>query len=147
MKTHLKLVRVRGSLPEPDRMASVYTDPSLFWISKLRRVQSQQLANIQSSVLSIIYYIYHLIFSWGTVNLDSIPNRRKKDNRTKKKNSSAWLRVGHDWVTSLSLFTFTHWRRKWQLTPVFLSGESQGWGSLVGCHLWGCTELDITEVT
>ena len=31
-----------------------------------------------------------------------------------------------------------HWRRKWQPTPVFLSGESQGWGSLVGCRLWGC---------
>ena len=47
-------------------------------------------------------------------------------------------RVGHDWVTSLSLFTFMHWRRKWQPTPVFLPGESQGWGSLVGCRLWGC---------
>ena len=45
-------------------------------------------------------------------------------------------RVGHDWATSLSLFTFMHWRRKWQHTPVFLPGESQGWGSLVGCHLW-----------
>ena len=44
-------------------------------------------------------------------------------------------RVGHDWVTSLSLFTFMHWRRKWQPTPVFLPGESQGWGSLVGCRL------------
>jgi len=57
------------------------------------------------------------------------------------------LRVRHDWVTSLSLFTFMHWRRKWQPTPVFLSGESQGRGSLVGCHLWGCTESDTTEVT
>ena len=47
------------------------------------------------------------------------------------------LRVGHDWVTSLSLFTFMHWRRKWQPTPVFLPGESQGQKSLVGCHLWG----------
>ena len=46
------------------------------------------------------------------------------------------LRVGHDWGTSLSLFTFMHWRRKWQPTPVFLPGESQGWGSLVGCCLW-----------
>ena len=36
------------------------------------------------------------------------------------------LRVVHDWVTSLSLFTFIHWRRKWQPTPVFLPGESQG---------------------
>ena len=57
------------------------------------------------------------------------------------------LRVGHDWVTSLSLFTFMHWRRQWQPTPVFLPGESQGRGSLVGCHLWGRTESDTTEVT
>ena len=41
------------------------------------------------------------------------------------------LRVGHCWATSLSLFTFMHWRRKWQPTPVFLPGESQGRGSLV----------------
>ena len=46
------------------------------------------------------------------------------------------LGVRHDWATSLSLFTFTHWRRKWQPTPVFLPGESQGRGSLVGCRLW-----------
>ena len=47
-------------------------------------------------------------------------------------------RVRHDWATSLSLFTFMHGRRKWQPTPVFLPGESQGWGH---------TELDMTEVT
>ena len=57
------------------------------------------------------------------------------------------LRVGHDCVTSLSLFTFLHWRRKWQPTPVFLPGESQGRGSLVGCRLWGRTELDTAEAT
>ena len=56
-------------------------------------------------------------------------------------------RVGHDWATSLSLFIFTHWRRKWQPTPVFLPGESHGWRSLVGCRLWGHTELDTTETT
>ena len=49
--------------------------------------------------------------------------------------------------TRLSNFTFMHWRRKWQPTPVFLPGESQGRGSLVGCHLWGRTELDTTEAT
>ena len=57
------------------------------------------------------------------------------------------LRVGHDWATSLSLFTFMHWRRIWQSTPVFLPGEPQGRGSLVGCRLWGHTESDTTEVT
>ena len=55
------------------------------------------------------------------------------------------LRVGHDWATSLSLFTFMHWRRKWQPTPVFLPGESQGRWSLMGCRLWGRTESDTTE--
>ena len=57
------------------------------------------------------------------------------------------LRVRHDRATSLSLFTFMHWRKKWQPTPVFLLGESQGRGSLVGCRLWGRTESDTTEVT
>ena len=37
--------------------------------------------------------------------------------------------------------------RKWQPTPVFLPGESQGWQSLVGCRLWGRTESDTTEAT
>ena len=53
--------------------------------------------------------------------------------------------------TRLSSFAFTfhfhHWRRKWQPTPVFLPGESQGRGSLVGCPLWGRTESDTTKVT
>ena len=44
-------------------------------------------------------------------------------------------------------FTFMHWRRKWQPTPVFLLGESQGQRSLVGSRLWGRTELDTTEAT
>ena len=55
--------------------------------------------------------------------------------------------VGHDRGASVSLFTFIHWRRKWQPTPVFLLGESQGWRSLVGCRLWGRTESDTTEAT
>ena len=50
-------------------------------------------------------------------------------------------------MTSLSLFIFMHWRRKWQPTPVFLPGESQGRGSLVGCCLWGRTESDMTDAT
>ena len=61
--------------------------------------------------------------------------------------SMASLRVGHNWATSLSLFTFMHWRGKWQPTLVFLPGESQGRGSLVGCRLRGRTESDMTGVT
>ena len=60
---------------------------------------------------------------------------------------SMWSwRVTHDWATSLSLFTFMHWRRKWQPTPVFLPGESPGCGSLVGCRLWGPTESHRTDL-
>ena len=61
--------------------------------------------------------------------------------------SMGLLGVRHDWATSLSLLTFMRWRRKWQPTPVFLPGESQGRGSLVGCRLWGHTESDTTEAT
>ena len=57
------------------------------------------------------------------------------------------LRVRHNRATSLSLFTFMHWRRKWQPTPVLLPGESQGQKSLMGCRLWGRTESDTTEAT
>ena len=66
----------------------------------------------------------------------------------------AWKAAVHgvaEGRTRLSDFTFTftfmHWRRKWQPIPVFLPGESQGRGSLVGCHLWDHTESDMTEVT
>ena len=64
----------------------------------------------------------------------------------------AWWAAVHGVLksrTRLSDFTITfmHRRRKWQPTPVFLPGESQGWGSLVGCHLWGRTESDTTEAT
>ena len=50
-------------------------------------------------------------------------------------------------MASLSLFTFMHWRRQWHPTPVFLPGESQGWGSLVGWRPWGRTESDTTGAT
>ena len=64
--------------------------------------------------------------------------------------SMGLLRVGHRATSlslSLSLFTFMHWRRKWQPTPVFSPGESQGRGSLVGYCLWGLPESDMTEAT
>ena len=61
--------------------------------------------------------------------------------------STGPLRVRQDWTTSLSLFTFMHWRRKWQPTPVFLPGGSEGQRSQVGFCLWGRTESDTTDAT
>ena len=57
------------------------------------------------------------------------------------------LRVRHDWVTSLSLSIFMHWRRKWHPIPVFLPGESHGRRRLIGCSPWGRTESDMSETT
>ena len=50
------------------------------------------------------------------------------------------LRFGHDWATSLPLFTFIHWRRKWQRTPVFLPGESQGRGGAWWTAVYGVAQ-------
>ena len=54
-------------------------------------------------------------------------------------------RVGHDWATSLSLFTFMHWRRKWQPTQVFLPGKSHGQRSLAGYSPCCFKESDMTD--
>ena len=62
-----------------------------------------------------------------------------------KLQSMGSLRVRHNWVTSLSLFTFRHWRRKWQPTPVLLPAKSHGQRSLVGYHPWGHEESDTSK--
>ena len=54
------------------------------------------------------------------------------------------LTVRHNWVTSLSLFTFMHWRRKQQPTPVFLPRESQDGGAWWAAVYGVTTELDTT---
>ena len=64
----------------------------------------------------------------------------------------AWRATVHEGnkesdMTEQLHFHFSLGRRKWQPTPVFLPGEYQGRGSLVGCRLWGCTESDTTEET
>ena len=56
--------------------------------------------------------------------------------------SMGWLRVGQDSATSLSLFTFLHWRRQWQPTPVLFPGKSHGWRSLIACSPWGREETE-----
>ena len=74
---------------------------------------------------NLIFKKYYLVVVWK-IPWTEEPGRLQ---------SMGSLRVGHNWATSLSLFTFMHWRRKWQPIPVFLPRESQGRGSLVGCCL------------
>ena len=56
-------------------------------------------------------------------------------------------RVRHDWATSLSLFTFMHWRRKWQPTPVLawrIPGTGEPGGLLsMGSHRVGHDWSDL----
>ena len=95
------------------------------------------------------YYIYSSMYKrrrqWHPTPV-LLP--RKSHGRRSLVGCSPW---GHeetdDSATSLSLFTFLHWRRKCQPTPVFLTGGSQGRESLVVCRLWGRAELDTTEAT
>ena len=56
-------------------------------------------------------------------------------------------KLGKEYVKAIYCHYAYLRRRQWHPTPVLLPGESQGWGSLVGCHLWGRTESDMTEVT
>ena len=94
-------------------------------------------------------YMYSFIFIYFTFG-EGNGNPLQYSCLENPMDGGAWWATAHGVMKSwtwLSGFTFTHWRRKWQPTPVFLPGESQGRGSLVGCRLWGCTELDTTEMT
>ena len=111
-------------------------------------------------VKDCIYIIYFFLFFFNDHNF--IVSLLGEGNGTPLQYSclenpmdgGAWWAAVHGVVESQarlsdfpSLFTFMHGRRKSQPTPVFLPGESQGQGSLVGCRLWGHIESDTTEVT
>ena len=140
-----------------------------FWLCKLKKIVShlQQkyhcIHKMPSTVLDVgDKKVYKTWFQSSIYILIGCTNQRRQWQATTvllpgkshvsmgepgRLQSKGSLRVGQDWATSLSLFAFIQWRRKWQPTPVFLLGESQGQGSLVGCRLWGRTESDTTEAT
>ena len=113
------------------------------------RAASGRLSSIMFIVTAQSYMHYHRLFSEKAMAPHSstlawkIPWMEEPG----RLQSMGLLRVRHDWATSLSLFTFMHWRREWQPTSVFLPGESQGRWGLVGCRLWGRIESDTTEAT
>ena len=80
---------------------------------------------------------------WSGLPLPSLSEQLRILNR---QSSIWWCLWGVlDWINYSN--NIRNWRRQWHPTPVFLPGESQGRGSLVGCRLWGRTESDTTEVT
>ena len=95
------------------------------------------------------YFVYSSVYWFGEGNgtpLQYSCLENPMDGEPGRLQSMRLLRVRHDWATSLSLFTFMHWRRKWQPTPVFLPGESQGWEAW-WTAICGVAELDKTEAT
>ena len=103
--------------------------------------------NFNLSFLFYSVFLYSLLTLRNCTRNHIIRKQQYFNENTSKVSSVSYFSVLVAIPTSLSLFTFMHWRRKWQPTPVFLPGESQGRGSLVGCHLWGLTESDTTEAT
>ena len=104
--------------------------------------------------------LFLIVYRWAPLSV--ISNLTREGNGTPLQHSclenpmdrGAWWAAVHGVAKSQtrpSDFTFTfpfhELERKWQPTPVFLPGESQGRGSLLGCHLWGRTESDTTEAT
>ena len=73
---------------------------------------------------------------WITLYLYFLKGKREREKKRKTIRTKLY--------TDVRAFSLDRWKAP---TPVFLPGESQGRGSLVGCRLWGCRELDMTEVT
>ena len=121
------------------------------WSDLVHTYQPYSLIQPRSAYMRpMVINLSHLHMIYGEGNGNPLQYSCLENPRTEEPGglqSMGSLGVGHDWATSLSLFTFMHWRRKWQPTPVFLPGECQGWGSLVGCRLWGRTESAMTEAT
>ena len=132
-----------------------------FLINRLFTPGGQSIgASVSASVLPtnipiVAIYVYILVSILGRRHWRPTPVLLpgKSHGRRSLVGCSPWGHEESDMTEQLhfhfhfSLFTFMHWRRKWQPTPVFLPGESQGRGSLAGCRLWGPTESDTTEVT
>ena len=118
------------------------------WNSLLKSLLDNQSYHHQTEYfLSIYSFLQHFREKAMAPHSSTVARRVPWMEEPGRLQSMGSLRLGHDWVTSLSLSTFMHWRGKGQPTPVFLPGESHGQRSLVGCSPWGRTESDTTEAT
>ena len=126
--THKRTNKVKRQPPKQEKIPANY----IFWLRVSIQIYMKYTSQLEKAMAP-----HSSTLAW------EIPWTEEPD----RLQSMGSRRVGHDWAISLSLFTFMYWKRKWQPTPVFLPGESQDQGSLVGCRLWGHTESDTTEAT
>ena len=127
--------RPSGSLPGPSPPSSTHSIPC-----------SSESTNLFPLLAKIVVWEKHCL---GIKVREGNGNPLRHSCLENPMYGGAWQAAVHGVAKSrtwLSDFTFMHWRRKWQPTPVFLPGESQGRWSLVG-YLWGHTESDMTEAT
>ena len=129
--TYAKYVEGNGNLLQRPRLENP-RDGGAWWAAVYGFAQSQTRLKRLSSSSSSMLNMEKAMAPHSSILAWKIPWMEEPGGLQ----SMGWLRVGHDWATSLSLFTFMHWRRKWQPTLVFLPGKFQRRGSLAGCRLW-----------
>ena len=103
-------------------------------------------------VLHCRQILYHLSYPGSHIKKNKIPrNKSKEGKELYPENYKTLMKPTADNTNKCRdtlLMDRTHiWRRQWHPTPALLPGKSHGRRSLVGCHLWGRTESDTTEVT
>ena len=132
---HFKYIEIsQGNYPTHSFM-------SRKWITKEKKNDKKGLINLILSLIcqrmqNITYHLPNVLEKAMATHSSTLACKIPYTEESGGLQSMGSWWVGHGWVTSLSLFTFMHWRRKWQPTPVFLPGESLGQGSLMGCRLW-----------
>ena len=99
----------------------------------------------RQSLITITNYVFHIIYTHipekaMATHSSTLAWKIPRTEEPGRLHSMGSLRVGHDWATSLSLFTFMHWRRKWQLTPVFLPGENPRDGGAWWAAVYGVAQ-------
>ena len=115
-----------------------------FWLMFISNFQPKMSINLCKHLKNLVAFILENREGNGTpVQYSCLEN--PMDEEPSGLQSMGSLRVGHNWAISLSLFTFVHWKRKRQPTPVFLPGESHGRRTLVGYSPRGRKESDMTE--
>ena len=123
MATHSSIVG--GIIPwteKPEELQSMGSQKNRTWLNNWARMHVKYL-------MSFLEYCTVMLEKTMAPHSSTLAWKIPWTEEPGRLQSTGSLRVGHHWATSLSLFTFMHWRRKWQPTPVFLPGESQGRGS------------------
>ena len=107
------------------------------WLRKPRHSGSWSLSKVPSRTFFQKAETKHRQGSRGA------PGSKKRDQRLGGWSLSVWTAI---WMRHfVSIFSSIIWRRKWQLTPVFLPGEFHGRRSLLGYSPWGRNKSDTTE--